>query len=146
MAIQKLKQTLRSVIGEELRASMSAALNHIEDHFDTGSFQLVGEFLTLLKADQRILCAMQDKQRRGILAHPSHRTCFAREFRLFLDQAAQELNQAGIGAAALNQWIGARRLPVWEVRRTEQIDAALDRAGLIEVFADIEFTAVARRR
>src|SRR5438105_351637 len=84
----------RELIGRgELRSAVAGALDDVERHLRAGGLELVGEALALVERHERILRALHDEQRRGILRHPRHRAAAFRELEMLRDRSAEKLRE-----------------------------------------------------
>ena len=107
---------------------MPAALDHHERGLDARLLQRRGQRLALRQRHQGVPVAVHDEEGRGILADVRQGAGRPGLLLVVLDRAADELGHHGtrlIGQTAHGQHFG----------RAEEIDDALDAAGLVEVAA-----------
>ena len=64
MFVEEFEQALRAAFGEEGSAAVAASGDNLEGDFGAGGFQLVGELLALLDADQGVGRAVYDEEGR----------------------------------------------------------------------------------
>jgi len=139
MAVEEIEDEGGGGWGIEARAAVAGAGDDVESGFDAGFREGGLEFPALLDGDEGVAIAVEDEERGGGFGHVIEGAGGTRLLLMGGDGATEELGHGGIGGIQ-----GAGRLAVAkEIGGAEEIDDALDGAGLAEIWAGVEVCGLA---